>query len=35
MSTRKHYEGTHEISIIINGEEKDKASFDLIKKNSK
>ena len=34
MSTRKHYAGTHEISIIINGEEKDKASFELVKKDS-
>jgi len=31
MSTRKHYPGTHEISIIINGEEKEKTSFELIK----
>jgi len=31
MSTRKHYPGTHSISIIINGEEKEKASFELIK----
>jgi len=31
MSTRKHYPGTHYISIIINGEEKEKASFELIK----
>ncbi len=30
MSTRKHYAGTHSISIIINGEEKDKVSFELI-----
>ena len=31
MSTRKHYPGTHSISIIINGTEKEKASFELIK----
>ncbi len=31
MSTRKHYPGKHSISIIINGEEKDKASFELTK----
>ncbi len=31
MSTRKHYPGTHEISIIINGEEKEKTSFELNK----
>ena len=31
MSTRKHYAGTHSISIIINGEEKEKAPFELIK----
>jgi 3-methyladenine DNA glycosylase AlkC len=29
MTTRKHYPGTHVLSIIINGEEKDKASFEL------
>ena len=31
MSTRKHYPGTHEISIIINGEEKEKTTFELNK----
>ncbi len=31
MSTRKHYPGTHTISIIINGEEKEKILFELIK----
>lgn len=31
MSTRKHFPGTHEISIIINGEEKEKTSFELNK----
>ncbi|MFC2161207.1 DNA alkylation repair protein [Acidobacteriota bacterium] len=31
MSTRKHYPGTHALSIIINGEEKEKASFELTK----
>ena len=30
-STRTHYPGTHRISIIINGVEKAKASFDLQK----
>ncbi|MCP4219633.1 MAG: DNA alkylation repair protein [bacterium] len=29
MSTRKHYPGTHYISIILNGEEKEKQSFEL------
>jgi hypothetical protein len=29
MSTRKHYPGEHRISIIINGEEKAKISFQL------
>lgn len=32
MSTRKHYAGTHHISIIVNGVEKAKVSF-LLKKN--
>jgi 3-methyladenine DNA glycosylase AlkC len=31
QTTRKHYPGTHRISIIVNGEEKAKASFDLKK----
>jgi 3-methyladenine DNA glycosylase AlkC len=31
QTTRKHYPGTHQISIIINGEEKAKASFELKK----
>ncbi|MCJ7581142.1 MAG: hypothetical protein MUP98_11495 [Candidatus Aminicenantes bacterium] len=31
MSTRKHYPGTHAISIIINGEEKEKSSFELVR----
>jgi 3-methyladenine DNA glycosylase AlkC len=30
MSTRKHYAGEHQISIIVNGVEKVKASFQLI-----
>jgi 3-methyladenine DNA glycosylase AlkC len=34
MSTRKHYAGTHSISIIINGEEKEKIFFELIKQDS-
>jgi hypothetical protein len=29
QTTRKHYPGTHHISIIVNGEEKAKASFEL------
>jgi len=29
QTTRKHYPGTHQISIIVNGEEKAKASFEL------
>jgi 3-methyladenine DNA glycosylase AlkC len=29
QTTRKHYPGTHQISIIVNGEEKVKASFEL------
>jgi 3-methyladenine DNA glycosylase AlkC len=32
MSTRKHYPGTHQISIIVNGEELGKTSFELKKK---
>ena len=31
MTTRKHYPGEHQISIIVNGEEKAKKSFELIK----
>jgi 3-methyladenine DNA glycosylase AlkC len=31
QTTRKHYPGTHHISIIVNGEEKTKASFELEK----
>lgn len=31
QTTRKHYPGTHQISIIVNGEEKAKASFELKK----
>lgn len=31
MSTRRHYPGEHQVSIIINGEEKTKDSFDLHK----
>lgn len=31
MSTRRHYAGTHQISIIVNGEEKGKISFELRK----
>jgi len=31
QTTRKHYPGTHQISIIANGEEKAKASFELKK----
>ncbi len=31
QTTRKHYPGTHQISIVVNGEEKAKASFDLKK----
>lgn len=29
MSTRKHYPGTHAIAIIVNGEEKARAAFEL------
>ena len=29
QTTRKHYPGTHQISIIVNGEEKAKTSFEL------
>ncbi len=32
MSTRKHYEGEHQISIIVNGKESAKTSFELKKK---
>ncbi len=32
MSTRIHYPGTHQISIIVNGEELGKTSFELKKK---
>ncbi len=32
QTTRKHYPGTHQISIIVNGEEKATASFELKKK---
>lgn len=31
QTTRKHYPGTHRISIIVNGEEKAKATFELKK----
>jgi len=31
MSTRKHFEGEHQISIVVNGEEKAKTSFFLEK----
>jgi 3-methyladenine DNA glycosylase AlkC len=31
QTTRKHYPGTHHISIIVNGEEKARTSFDLKK----
>ncbi|UCE41388.1 MAG: hypothetical protein JSV17_18485 [Candidatus Aminicenantes bacterium] len=31
QTTRKHYPGIHQISIIVNGEEKAKASFELTK----
>lgn len=31
QTTRKHYPGTHQISIIVNGEEKAKALFELKK----
>jgi 3-methyladenine DNA glycosylase AlkC len=31
MSTRQHYPGTHQISIIVNGEELGKTSFELKK----
>jgi hypothetical protein len=31
QTTRKHYPGVHQISIIVNGEEKAKASFELTK----
>ena len=31
MSTRKHHPGIHTLSIIVNGEEKDKLSFQLTK----
>jgi 3-methyladenine DNA glycosylase AlkC len=34
QTTRKHYPGTHQISIIVNGEEKAKASFELKKQVS-
>ena len=30
MTTRKHFKGEHQISIIVNGEEKEKVSFNLI-----
>ena len=30
MSTRKHYPGTHRISLFVNGEEKIKDTFELI-----
>jgi 3-methyladenine DNA glycosylase AlkC len=30
QSTRKHYPGEHQIAIIVNGEEKSKASFEVI-----
>jgi 3-methyladenine DNA glycosylase AlkC len=29
MSTRKHYPGTHDIAVIVNGEEKARCSFEL------
>ena len=29
MTTRKHYPGEHQISIIVNGEEKVNKSFEL------
>jgi 3-methyladenine DNA glycosylase AlkC len=29
QTTRKHYPGTHQISVIVNGEEKAKVSFEL------
>lgn len=31
ISTRKYYPGRHEVSVIINGEEKVKKAFDLLK----
>jgi 3-methyladenine DNA glycosylase AlkC len=34
QTTRKHYPGTHQVSIIVNGEEKAKASFELKKQVS-
>jgi 3-methyladenine DNA glycosylase AlkC len=33
MSTRKHFPGMHHIAIIVNGEEMDKISFELIAQN--
>ena len=32
FSTRKHYPGQHQLSIIVNGSEKSKKTFDLLKK---
>jgi len=29
LTTRKHYKGTHGISLIVNGDEKDKLTFML------
>lgn len=34
LSTRKHYPGEHQISIIVNGEEKVKGHFMLLENNS-
>jgi len=34
MSTRKHYPGIHQISIIVNGVEMEKVSFELLQKDS-
>lgn len=34
MSTRKHYAGRHTLSILANGEEKAKSSFEVLKKPS-
>lgn len=30
LTTRKHYKGTHRVSVLINGEEKEKLAFMLI-----
>ena len=33
MSTRKHYAGIHSLSVLANGEEKAKSSFEVVEKS--